>query len=842
MPADREYATVRILDVPLYADKPYDYYVPAELSGAVQPGCLVNVPFGRGNRKVSAVVTSLSDSCDYDGVKPISSVSASGVVLSEDMLAVCRFLCGYTLCTFGEAARCTVPQAAFSKLREYYSVSENTDTEKVDKLSEKSIFFYNFISARGKVSSDRLKNEFGSEAASLAASLVRLGLINREIEHKDASGGVYRVNASITEKGRELLSDPEQFNRMRSPMQAQILAILGKENAMMSASDIFERLGKNGRVQLNSLEKKGLVEIEQQQVYRGVYTGNNAGCAPEPMSPMQTQAYSQIEEQYSSGEPRAALLHGVTGSGKTRVIQAMIDRVAADGRGVIVLVPEIALTPQTVSIFCGCYGERVAVIHSSLSKGERLDAWNRIRQGKADIVIGTRSAVFAPLKNIGMIVIDEEQEHTYKSDTDPKYSAHDVARYRCGKHNALMLLSSATPSLNSYYKAEKGTYKLVEMTERFGNANLPDVIISDMRAELDSGNTSPLGSVLAEKLRETRNDSLQSVVLLNRRGYNSAVYCRVCGEAVKCPNCSVSLTYHTRVPLGETDSPEAYIKQRQARGILACHYCGYRSPVPSNCPSCKAEHFRFAGCGTQQAQEAIEKAVPGARVIRMDMDTTGTKSSHEKLLGAFRRGEADILLGTQMVAKGHDFPKVTLVGVINADSSLYLDDFRANERTFSMLTQVIGRAGRSKDAGVAVVQTCNPDNQVIRLAASQNYKAFYSQEIKLRQAFTFPPFCDIALITLSGRNEALLAASSKALSERLKALLNGDYSDVEAVVFGPFEAPVYKVQNTCRMRTVLKCRLNKRSRALIHTLLCEFGAASRSDQISISADLNPSKL
>ncbi len=830
-----KYASVRILDVPYHADRPYDYYIPSDLWDSVCEGCFVSVPFGRGNRNVGAVVTSLSESTEYDEAKPIAAVSAGGALLDSEAISLCRFLCDYTLCTFGEAVRCAVPSAALSKLDEYLTV---TDSEKgLAKLSEKALIFYTYIKARGTVSRGKLKSQFGDEAATLTASLVKLGLVKKEARVKEATNFKYITYISLKDKTEAL----KAAEKTRSPIQREIILLLSKIGRA-GADELEMRIGKNVKAQLSTLEKKGIIFVERIESYRNPYIGNcqNKGSEP-PLSKEQTVAYDTLSQLYRSDSAKAALLHGVTGSGKTRVIKEMIDLVIADGKGVIMLVPEISLTPQTVGYFCSMYGDRVAVIHSNLSQGERFDAWKRIKKGEASVVIGTRSAIFAPLKNIGMIVIDEEQEHTYKSDTDPKYLAHDVARYRAGKHNCLMLLSSATPSLASYHKAVSGVYTLVEMKNRVGRAALPQVMISDMRFEGDAGNVSPVGTVLRESLCRVYAEGKQSIVFLNRRGYNSAVSCRVCGEAINCPSCSVSLTYHTKMPLGETDDAKAYLRMRSERGVLTCHYCGYKTKLPELCPSCKAEHFRFVGCGTQKAQEEIEKAVPGARVIRMDMDTTTTKNSHSEILEKFRKGEADILLGTQMVTKGHDFPAVTLVGVMNADSSLYLDDFKASEKTFSMLTQVVGRAGRGNDPGMAVIQTSNPDSQIIRLAAMQDYKSFYESEIKLRKALVFPPFCDIGVITLSGSDEALLSAGALKLAGRTKELLSGEYSDVEAVVFGPFEAPVYKVQNTCRMRLVIKCRLNRRARHFIAQLLYEFGR-SGARNLNISADLNPSSL
>ena len=831
------YCSVRIIDVPYHADVAYDYYIPNEFEGLVREGSFVSVPFGKGNRAVSAVVTEVKDKCDYEHPKPISEVSLGEVLLDSEAREMCRFLCDYTLCTYGEAVKTVVPSAALSRLMEYYSATG--EEKKIDKLSEKALMFYSYIKRCGPVSQGRLKSQFGDETAQLCVSLIKLGFIKKEARVKEATNFKYITYVSL------IKDDPEKIEaaatKTRSPLQGEIIRLLQKIDRI-TTDELYMRIGKNAAVQLSSLEKKGLVRLEKIESYRNPYLDKcqNDTTEDSPLSEEQREAYERIAALYEKDEAAAVLLHGVTGSGKTRVIKAMIDRVIADNKSVIMLVPEISLTPQTVGYFCSQYGERVAVIHSSLSQGERFDAWKRIKRGEADIVIGTRSAIFSPVKNLGMIVIDEEQEHTYKSDTDPKYLAHDVARFRSGKNKSLMLLSSATPSLASYYKAQSGAYTLVEMNSRYGGATLPEVVISDMRFETDSGNVSPVGSVLAESLRRVYSEGKQSIVFLNRRGYNSAVSCRVCGEAVLCPNCSVSLTYHTRMPLGEADDAKAYFQMRAERGVLTCHYCGFRTRLPEKCPTCKAEHFRFMGCGTQKAQEELERIVPGARVLRMDMDTTQTKHSHEKILESFRRGEADILLGTQMVTKGHDFPRVTLVGVLNADSSLYLDDYRASEKTFSMLTQVVGRAGRGASAGMAVVQTANPDSEVIRLAGEQDYKTFFEKEIRLRRALVFPPFCDIAVLTLSATDEALLAACSARLSERTRELLSGEYKDVEAVVFGPFEAPVYKIQNTCRMRLVIKCRLNKRARQFISRLLCEFGKAAKN--VTVSADLNPSSL
>ena len=573
---------------------------------------------------------------------------------------------------------------------------------------------------------------------------------------------------------------------------------------------------------ITALRTRGLIEISECELYRNPYSGYKAPEVREPieLSPVQSAAYTTIAGLYSEDAARAALLYGVTGSGKTKVIMKAIDRTIDDGKSVIMLVPEISLTPQTVSIFCSRYGDRVAVIHSSLSQGERLDAWRRIKGGMVDLVIGTRSAIFAPLDNIGLIVIDEEHEHTYKSESDPKYHARDVAAYRCGKSHALMLLASATPSLESFYKAERGTYTLVPMRERYGGFSLPEAIVVDMREELRAGNLTPISDRLMKSLSEVYENGEQAIIFLNRRGFSSQVSCKECGEVLTCPRCSVSLTYHSGA----------------GGGKLLCHLCGYTEPPRKTCPSCSSDKLSFLGFGTQKLEGELEKYLPDMQVMRMDADTTGTKLAYDRMLEDFRAERADILLGTQMVAKGHDFPKVTLVGVALADTSLYVSDFRAAERTFSLLAQVIGRAGRAKSGGRAVIQTYSPYNETIRLACRQDYDSFYEGEIAIRRELSYPPFCDMVQLTLTSDSEDSLAAAASELSAKIEEKLKTEYFDLPFIVYGPFEAQVYKLNEKYRMRTVVKCRLSSRSRRLFSELLCEF-ASKRG--VTLSADLNP---
>lgn len=577
-------------------------------------------------------------------------------------------------------------------------------------------------------------------------------------------------------------------------------------------------------VHISALREKGIISITDSERIRNPYEEYSESCKRTEisLSRQQKEAYEKLRSLYSEPAARCALLHGVTGSGKTQVIMKTIDICVDEGKSAIMMVPEIALTPQTVSIFCRRYGKRVAVIHSSLSAGERLDAWRRIKRGEVDLVIGTRSAVFAPLSNIGLIVIDEEHEHSYKSESDPKYHARDVASYICGKEGALLLLASATPSVESYYKAQNGSYTLIKLTERYGGARLPDAVIVDMREELRLGNTSPISKRLAQMLVEAYGRREQAILFLNRRGYNSQISCKECGEVICCPRCSVSLTYHTEAKGG---------------GKLLCHLCGYSSAVVRHCPSCASDKLSFLGYGTQKVEGELGGFLPDMKVMRMDADTTSGKLAYDRMLDDFRAGGSDILLGTQMVAKGHDFPRVTLVGVMLADSSLFVSDFRAAERTFSLLTQVIGRAGRASAGGVAVIQTFAPKNEIIRLACRQDYESFYEGEIAIRKELTYPPFCDLVTMTVTASSETDAMKEAKAVSDMLLQRLAGDIGKLPFVVFGPFEAMVYRVNEKYRMRLVVKCRLCAQTRAMLRDLLYDF--SKRASAATLSIDMNP---
>ncbi len=827
-----EYAKVYVLDVPYAIDGVFEYFIPHSLLGAVRRGSFVTVPFGAGNRRHLGLVADLEEAPERTDlqIKPILGVSPDTVCLDEDSIRLCEFMKEMTLCTYGDAIHAMLPTAALSRFEERVSVTPKNMTEPPRGTPTKALFIYEHVKQHERVTMTALKSRFGPKAESLVRKLAESGYLRCDLEVKSTEAGIasYTCHLSASESScRAALFSKKDPLVPRSPKQWALVATL-LENGDMAEDDLL-KAAKATRTQLNALVNRGFVSLEKTVSYRIPYElPEERRDGAITLNAEQQAAYDRLAQMLQSGKPAAALLYGVTGSGKTSVMLAAIDLSLSLGRGVIVLLPEIALTPQTLGIFCARYGDRVAVIHSALSQGERIDTYTLIKEGKADVVIGTRSAVFAPVKNLGMIVMDEEQEHTYKSDSNPKYHARDIARFRCAGANALMLLASATPSVESYYKAMTGKYTLLTLKNRYGKATLPEVTVADMREEVRAGNITPLGGTLADALVKTVQKQEQSVLFLNRRGYNSFLSCQKCGKAISCPNCSVSMTYHTQ-------------KGSYDNGSLVCHWCGMRMATPKTCPECGSEHLRFAGYGTQRVERDLSELMPTARILRMDTDTTAAKSAYDDLLGRFRRHEADVLLGTQMVTKGHDFPDVTLVGVLLADASLYLDDFRASERTFALLTQVIGRAGRANKPGRAIIQTNNPDHEVIALAKKQDYEGFYAREIKLRKLLSFPPFCDIVLMNIVSENENELALACKRVYGDFRTNALKNYADLPMVVFGPFEAPVYKVDGKYRMRMVIKCTLNRKGRQLFSEILTRFGQNAKG-KTSLSIDFNPTNL
>ena len=598
--------------------------------------------------------------------------------------------------------------------------------------------------------------------------------------------------------------------RQSAPKQAALLEVLAQVGEA-SVPDLLTYSGA-GRESLHALEKQQLVVTQPREVFRRPRV---RAVEPEPimLNGEQEEVFRGLRQQMLQPDGSAALLYGVTGSGKTSIYIHLIRELLDRGRSAIVLVPEIALTPQLVSIFTSHFGSQVALLHSYLSAGERYDEWKRVRNGSARVVVGTRSAVFAPVRDLGLIVMDEEHETSYKSEAAPRYHARDVARYRCAKAGAMLLMGSATPDVGTMYRALNGDSSFYTLIQRFNGKPLPAVLTADMRQELRNGRSGDLSRVLIDEMRQNINEGKQTILFLNRRGAYSSVVCPECGFTCECPRCSVSLTYHT------------------ANHRMMCHYCGYSREKEEHCPECGHE-LKYLGSGTQRIEEQLHEVFPGLDLVRMDADTVSLSHSHEKLLDRFRDEKVPILLGTQMVAKGLDFENVTLVGVLNADAGLYVADYRARERTFSLISQVIGRAGRGDASGRAVIQTYTPENDVIRSAARQDYDGFYRKEIELRRAMRLPPFRTLYTITCSGSDETAVLRTAAMTAGMMKEKLN----DAGADVLGPAAAPVARMNGRYRYRVTVCCGDTAENRRVIGYVLRTLPSDRRTRGVLIYAD------
>ncbi len=803
---------VHLLDLPYHLDIEYTYYVPETIGVEIPVGAFVLVPFGGGNKKMTGLVTASGKTEDYSKLKPILALINEQLAFSENMMALLHFLCERTLCTVGDAVRRLIPAAAFERANEIYFVR---DAARVCEIpDEKTSEIYEYLLSHSPVRYETLISVFGTELRPRLRKLIKEDYIGTDTVIKEAKG-VYEDIAIPNPNGNALI-----LSKPRTPEEHRRLYAEICERGSVRTRELLDMNFKLS--QIKSLEKKGLILLEKRERLRNPYANVTIEEAkPLILNEEQQKAFDRLSGLMAEEKPHAALLYGVTGSGKTGVILALCENALAQGKSALVLIPEIALTWQSVTAFLSRFGERIAVMHSGLSDGERFDAYKRIRRGDIDIVLGTRSAIFAPLPRLGVIVMDEEQENAYKSDMSPKYHARDLAKFRAAKENALLVMASATPSLESYFEAQNQKYTLVTLTKRYYGTALPEVKIADLRGEpLKEG--ALIGKELRALLCEAFEEGRQSMLFLNRRGYNSMLSCHACGEVLLCPHCSVSLTHH----------------KMRYQSRMVCHYCGYQAPVPHYCPKCGSEHLSFGGFGTQMIEDELKTILPDAKILRMDADTTREKFSQDEITDAFSKGKADILVGTQMIAKGHHFPRLKLVGVIAADQSLFSDDFHANERTFSLMTQVIGRAGRAEGGGIAVIQTLNPENETIRLSAKQDYASFYQNEIAVRKALVFPPFCDIAVFSFVSEEESALKLFAEDFTKTLETEQKEAGNDVKLLIFGPFEAPVYKIKNKFRLRTVVKFKNNKYARAFFGELLRRFGKKGKGD-VSVSVDINP---
>ena len=798
-------------------DKPYSYaFLP---NMPLQPGIRVMVPFGRGNKPTEGVVLQV-ESGETTELKTVSAVLDEEPLLSETMLRLAAFMHERYFCTFYDAIRSMLPVGYWFQAKERYSLTEDCSWESANIRQENALLLLSTLrDLGGEAAESALREVFPDEEAfhKAVSYLLKKKWIRCNTSYQKKTGDKTEKVATLAVSAEEAMayaaSRPKSAAMQRSVLQT-ICAV-----GSVSVKELCYYTGASVPT-IKRLEKLGYLELSDRSVLRCREIKPVKLDGPLELNAQQQEVFLGLAEQLQKEKPGAALLYGVTGSGKTSVYLKLIDACLQRGKSAVLLVPEIALTPQLLGILAAHFGDLVAVLHSSLPAGERYDQWKRIRSGKARVVVGTRSAVFAPCKDLGLLILDEEQEHSYKSENSPRYAAREIALWRGLKESALVLMGSATPSVETMYHAKNGDYTLYTLRERYNGKTLPSVEIVDMREELKDGNDLSLSIPLLDAIRHTADAKKQAILFLNRRGNSRAMVCVDCRQAPECPRCSARLTYHS------------------ANERLMCHYCGFSQRVPPVCPTCGGTMKRI-GVGTQKVQLELEEMIPELQVSRMDADTVSAVNTHEKILEQFQKDNTTVLIGTQMVAKGLNLPNVTLVGVLDADLSLYNDSFRAAETTFNLLTQVVGRAGRGESSGRAMIQTMVPSHRVIELAARQDYDAFYELEIGLRRVQGLPPFGDITQITFTGQAEAAVLRGAAKFKDSLKNCLQDPaYVAKNAAVLGPAPCPVPKINYNFRYRITLRCQMDRNKRALLAHLLRQFSLDRENRGISAFADIN----
>ena len=795
-----------VVDVPSgQTDRSFDYEVPPHLEKAIERGMRVIVPFGP--RKVQGFVVDISDVTDLNKLKPIEDVLDVTPVITEELLALGDWLTTSALCFKITAYQAMLPAALRAKYKkEIRLVHKERMNELHDDL--KVLFQYQSVIDWEELTKGHQQRIPHIKKAITNSILEVIYVVKDKVTYK-------KVKIVEPNNEQDLLAELKIIDN-RAAKQKQVIEYFLKKRQPISVKELIERISTT-RSTIKALVEKDILIEREIEVSRDPYADRDfKRTTPLTLTTNQQKIIQPIFDSIHQKEHKTFLIHGVTGSGKTEVYLQSIAEVLKEGKEAIVLVPEISLTPQMVQRFKERFGSLVAVLHSALSKGEKYDEWRKIQQGSVKVVVGARSAIFAPFKNIGIIIIDEEHEATYKQDENPRYHARDVAIKRTSAYQCPLILGSATPSLESYARAKKGVYHLLSMLERVNDVKLPTVEIIDMREELKSGNRSMFSQMLYKKLSERLARGEQSVLFLNRRGYSTFVMCRECGYVAECPHCDISLTYH------------------HTSRSLKCHYCGHEERMPQRCSSCNSEHIRFFGSGTQKVEEEITKVLPGARVIRMDVDTTRKKGAHEKLLTAFSEGKADILLGTQMIAKGLDFPNITLVGVLAADSMLNLPDFRASERTFQLLTQVSGRAGRHQLPGEVVIQTYTPEHYSIDLVRNHDFIAFFEKEMITRRMQGYPPYYYVTVIQVSHEEITKVIEVTGKIAEYVKRSLSN-----QAIVLGPVVASIPRIKNRYRYQCMIKYKNEPTLVKTLKEITENYKREMNKGDLQVSIDMNP---
>ncbi|WP_026701011.1 primosomal protein N' [Salibacterium aidingense] len=798
------YAKVIVDVAAAQTNRAFDYRIPEEFDGIVKPGMRIVVPFGP--RKIQGFVWKITDQTELSRVKPLQEILDPYPVLTNELLELGEWLALETVCFLITAYQSMIPSAIRAKPKKILRPAGDP----AELPAELQPLF-----AETK--------EINWEQAA-AGKEIRLAL-KKALQNEELIID-YRLQDRTNKKTVRVLRLPssgptkdyktELGNKAKKQTEVMNWISSYYPNTSVTAQTVMKQLGVTQGV-IQSLVKKGLLLEEYREIYRDPYEHHSFSETERPLlTDQQKQVLQPIHTAVEKREYVPFLLHGVTGSGKTEVYLRAIETVLDKGKEAIVLVPEISLTPQMVERFKERFGSQVAVLHSALSSGEKYDEWRKVHRKEVKVAVGARSAVFAPFENLGIVIIDEEHEGSYKQEDHPRYHARQVALWRGNYHGCPVILGSATPSLESYARASRNVYQLLELPGRVNNTAMPEVEITDMREELKQGNRSAFSRLLLEKIRDRLNKGEQIVLFLNRRGYSTFVMCRNCGYTAACPHCEITLTYH------------------HTGRLLKCHYCGYHEPMVNKCPECDSDHIRFFGTGTQKVQEEITQLLPEARVIRMDVDTTSRKGSHEKLLQSFRNEEADILLGTQMIAKGLDFPKITLVGVLAADTMLHLPDFRAPERTFQLLTQVSGRAGRDKLRGEVVVQTYTPEHYSIQYARTHDFQAFAQAEMGQRKRGGYPPYYYITLLTVSHENAAKAMKTVDQMAAHLKTALSP-----ESKILGPTVSPIARIKDRYRYQCMIKYKNEPDLIRILNDMHSNYQKEMAKEDLTISIDMEP---
>ncbi len=798
-------------------DKPYSYFVPETME--LTPGVRVTVPFGKGNRRTEGVVLELVPG-DGAGLKTVELRLDDTAVLSPTMLHLAAFMRERYFCTFYDAVRAMLPAGLWFRSRQAFCLTDDRSwQDKPIRQPDAGKLLKLLSELGGQAEEAQMRGVVADEAAfeKAAAYLLRKKWITCQTDYRRRTGDKVERIVTLAVPAEEAMAYAAGRPKSAAAQKAVLELLCSVGSA--SEKDIGYFTGAKSAT-LRRLESLGYVTLGEKEVMRCREIRPAKLDGPLVLNDAQQTVFDGLSAQMAEETPGVALLYGVTGSGKTAVYLKLIRSCLSRGESAMLLVPEIALTPQLLGLLSAHFGQQVAVLHSSLPATERYDQWKRVRSGTARVVVGTRSAVFAPCENLKLLILDEEQEHSYKSENAPRYAAKEVAIWRGAKEKALVLLGSATPSVESMYRAKTGAYRLYRLCDRYNGRELPQVEIVDMRRELEAGNDLSISDSLREKIAGTMAEGKQTILFLNRRGNSRALVCVDCREAPECPRCSARLTYHS------------------ANERLMCHYCGYSAAVPERCPRCGGR-LKRVGVGTQKAEEELRGLFPELTVDRMDADTVSAVNTHERILEHFKTAGVNVLLGTQMVAKGLNLPQVTLVGVLDADLSLYSDSFRAAETTFHMLTQVVGRAGRGDAPGSAVIQTLVPEHTVIRLAARQDYDAFYDLELPLRRMQGYPPFGDLAVVTFSGQEEAEVLRGAEKFRRSLTACLKQpDFAAESCTVLGPAPCPVPKINYRFRYRLMLRCRMTRLLRGLLAQLLRQFSQDRQMRGVSAFVDVN----